>query len=56
MSQTPEDRIRLHYKSLRRQWGKDHMYFPFRDYWFLMARVWKRPVQEIKRIVKEGKT
>lgn len=48
MTQTPETRIRLQYKGMRRrhvvhEWGVGWM-------WLQLARQWKRPVQEIKRI------
>lgn len=48
MAQTPEIRIRLQYKVLRRsywrrEWGASWM-------WMILARRWRRPVQEIKRI------
>jgi len=53
MPQTPEDRIRLQYKSLRRsgaigEFGTGWM-------WLRLARQWKRPVQEIKRVVGKKK-
>lgn len=49
MAQTPEIRIRLQYKAMRRtswvhEWGVGSL-------WLALARQWKRPVQEIKRIV-----
>lgn len=50
MSQTPEIRIRLQYKALRRskftyEHGKGRLFLS-------LARQWKRPVQEIKKIVR----
>lgn len=50
MSQTKEIRIRLHYRSLKRWWGRD---LGSKGRLFLhLARWWKLPVQEIKRIVR----
>jgi hypothetical protein len=53
MPQTPEDRIRLQYKALRRsratyEFGTGWM-------WLRLARQWKRPVQEIKQVVGKKK-
>jgi hypothetical protein len=48
---TEEQRIRKQYRALRRQWGKwDYRDYDFSLHWLNMARQWKRPVQEIKRI------
>ena len=58
MSQTEEDRIRKHYKSLRRSYhgwpyGQDN--FSVGQWiWMPLARKWKRPISEIKRIVGRG--
>lgn len=53
MSQTPEARIRLQYQALRRResgkWGLVHER-GVGAMWLLLARQWRRPVQEIKRI------
>lgn len=50
MSQTPEIRIRLQYRARRRsrwtyEYGRGSLFLS-------LARQWKRPVQEIKKIVK----
>jgi hypothetical protein len=50
MSQTPEIRIRLHYRAIRRsswahEYGKGALFLH-------LARRWKRPVQEIKAIIR----
>jgi hypothetical protein len=50
MSQTPEIRIRLHYRAIKRRWGRD---LGSKGQMFMhLARWWKRPVQEIKKIVR----
>jgi hypothetical protein len=52
MSQTPEIRIRLHYRAIKRRWGRD---LGSKGRMFMhLARWWKRPVQEIKKIVRGG--
>lgn len=52
MSQTPEIRIRLHYRSLKRRTGRD---LGTKSRIFMhLARWWKRPVREIKEIVRSG--
>lgn len=50
MSQTPEDRIRLQHKAMRR--GRFVSEYGVSAMWMSLARQWKRPIQEIKRIVK----
>lgn len=52
MGQTPENRIYLHYRSLRLWRGKFAYEFGVGAMWLHLARRWKRPVQEIKAIVK----
>ena len=48
MTQTPEIRIRLEYKAIRRtSFVHEHGTGPM---WLSLAQKWKRPVQEIKRI------
>ena len=50
MSQTQEDRIRLHYRAVKRRWGRD---LGSKGVMFLhLAKWWKRPVREIKKIIK----
>lgn len=50
MSQTPEDRIRRHYRAIKRRAGRD---LGTKSRIFMhLARWWKRPVQEIKKIVR----
>lgn len=50
MTQTPEDRIRRQYKAARKR--IDPRLESVGPLWLQIARQWKRPVQEIKRIVK----
>jgi hypothetical protein len=50
MSQTPEIRIRLQFRARRRSsWVHEN---GIGWLYLALARQWKRPVQEIKRIVK----
>lgn len=50
MSQTPEIRIRLQYKAMRRsRFAYEYGVGALR---LSLARQWKRPVREIKKIIK----
>lgn len=48
MSQTPEDRIRAQYKAEKPSYYRDG--YPISWLFMALARKWKRPVREIKRI------
>lgn len=45
----PEDRIRAHFKGLKKRWDFRRDGLP--GIWMLLARQWKRPVRDIKNIV-----
>lgn len=49
MAQTPEIRIRLQYRAMRR--SSFVREFGVSSMWMALARQWKRPVREIKRLV-----
>ncbi len=50
MPQTPEIRIRLQFKAHRRSpWVRE---YGIGSLYLRLARQWKRPIKEIKRIVK----
>lgn len=51
--QTPEIRIRLHYRALKKRWDFGHYNKGQMFLW--LAHQWRRPVQEIKRIVRGEK-
>lgn len=53
MGQTPEIRIRKQYKKLRRSYWTYE--YGIGAMWLTLARQWKRPVQEIKRICQPHK-
>ena len=50
MSQTPEIRIRLHYRALKRRW--DFGRYTKAQLFLSLARRWKRPIRDIKKIVR----
>lgn len=50
VGQTPEDRIRRQYRAKRRTIHLND--YPVSWLWMGLARQWKRPIREIKRIVK----
>lgn len=52
--QTPEDRIRAHYRGLKARW--DYRNGSEGSIWMHLARHWKRPIREIKGIVKMPKS